>query len=61
VDRACSCDFCAAIPPIKPCVARDLIARVQDLENAILDLLNAQTDVDCLKCVHVFRILMEHP
>ncbi len=58
----CSCDYCAGIPPIKPCTARDLIERVNDLELAILDLLAAKKSAELCaqandRAYYVFRVI----
>ncbi len=57
--KKCTCDWCTALGPIKACDVRQLIDRLTKLENAIEDMLNAKTATDCLKCLCVFRVLME--
>lgn len=57
----CSCGLCSAMPPVRPCLAYNMLNRLGALETAVVDMLQAKSATDCLKCIAVFRVLMKEP
>ncbi len=57
----CTCNWCESFgKKIKACDVKVIIERNIQLEAAMKDMLGAESVTDCLKCLHVFRILLEH-
>ncbi len=55
----CSCTWCQILPKIPPCEVKHMLKRVLNLENAIRDMLNADSTEECQVCLLAFRILLD--
>lgn len=55
----CKCSLCESMPPLKPCLAYELVQYITQLETCIRDMLKANTEAECAACLIQFRLLLK--